>query len=140
MIRLDSCANNRQGFTLLELICVMLLLSLLGALAIPRFIELDANASSKAVDAAVSELNGRESLIWADIRISNTGYDKASGDDAVWSAMSKDASNSLLHLGAAYEWLDGPTQTGGVLSIKEYPGVALNRTASTRSTPARWSR
>lgn len=140
MIRIGSRVRNRQGFTLLELISVLLLLSILGALVIPRFVALDANANSKAVDAGVSALNGRESLIWANIRNSHTGYDKVTGDDTVWSAMNEDAPNSYLYLGVAYEWTNGPTQTGGVLSFKESPGVALSRTASMRSRPARWSR
>ena len=56
---------NRQGFTLVELIAVLLLIGILGTLAIPRYIELDASANLRGVDAAVSELNGREGLIWA---------------------------------------------------------------------------
>jgi prepilin-type N-terminal cleavage/methylation domain-containing protein len=42
---------NRQGFTLIELIAVLLLIGILGALAIPRFIALDAAANLRAVDA-----------------------------------------------------------------------------------------
>ena len=140
LVKMGSFLSNRQGFTLLELIAVLLLLSFLGALAIPRFIAVDANANSRAIDAAVSELNGREGLVWADIRFSETGYDNVNGDDAVWESMKNDATNSYPHLGDAYNWTNGPTQTGGVLSFKENPGVALNRTASTRSKPARWSK
>ena len=78
---MDSFLSNRRGFTLIELIAVLLVLSILGALAIPRYVALDANANSKAVDAAVSELNGREGVIWADVKFSGTGYDAATGID-----------------------------------------------------------
>jgi prepilin-type N-terminal cleavage/methylation domain-containing protein len=137
---MKSFRSKRRGFTLLELLAVMLLLSLLGALIIPRFITLDANANSKAVDAAVSELNGREGIIWADIKFSATGYDNDNGDDLVWAQMKNDGTNSYPYLGASYRWIAGPTQTGGELRFKETEGITLSRTASTRSTPARWSR
>ena len=80
-------ANHpQQGFTLLELVAVMLILGLLASLAIPRYMSVDAAASSSAIDAAVSELNGRESLIWADLKISESGYDEAAGDTMVWAS------------------------------------------------------
>ena len=59
---MDYFLSNRRGFTLLELIAVMLIMGVLGALAVPRYIELDATATIRSIDAAVSELNGRESL------------------------------------------------------------------------------
>jgi prepilin-type N-terminal cleavage/methylation domain-containing protein len=131
---------SSRGFTLLEIIAVLLLLSVLAALVIPRFFAVDTSANSRAVDAAVSELNGREGLVWADIRVSDTEYDEVNGDDAVWAAMKYDGSNSYPNLGAAYRWTSGPDQDGGELSFKESPSVPLARTASTRSKPARWSR
>jgi prepilin-type N-terminal cleavage/methylation domain-containing protein len=82
---------NRQGFTLIELIAVLLLIGILGALAIPRYIELDATANLRAVDAAVSELNGREGLIWAEIK-TNIDYDPATVNDEIWTRMKNDPS------------------------------------------------
>ena len=137
---MDRFISNRNGFTLIELIAVLLILSVLGALAIPRYVELDANANSKAVDAAVSELNGREGVIWADVKFSGTGYHPVSGDSDVWTVMKNDQTSSFPYLGSAYNWTFGPTEIGGTLSFKNQPGVALIRTASTNSTPARWSR
>ena len=59
----DFCIGQR-GFTLLELVAVMLILGLLAALAIPRYMDVEAAATVSAIDAAVSELNGREAVIW----------------------------------------------------------------------------
>ena len=137
---MDKFLSNRRGFTLIELIAVLLVLSILGALAIPRYVALDANANSKAVDAAVSELNGREGVIWADVKFSGTGYDPVAGDNDVWTVMKNDQTLSFPYLGSAYNWIVGPTATGGTLSFRNQPGVPLIRTASTSSTPARWSR
>ena len=137
---MDRFLSKQDGFTLIELIAVLLLLSILGALAIPRYVALDTNANSRAVDAAVSELNGREGVIWADIKFSSTGYDAVTGDNDVWTVMKNDPSLSYPYLGSAYNWTAGPTEAGGTLRFKDNPAVPLNRTASTKATPARWQR
>lgn len=140
MIRSGGYVGNQQGFTLLEIIAVLLILGLLAAVSVPRYIDLDASSKSKAIDAAVSELNGREGLIWAAIKTSQTGFDEASGDNEVWLQMKNDPSHSYPILGYAYRWTNGPTQTGGTLSFKQGPGVPLMRTPSTGFSRARWSR
>jgi prepilin-type N-terminal cleavage/methylation domain-containing protein len=140
VIRLGGYASNGDGFTLLEIIAVLLILGLLAAVSVPRYIDLDASSKSKAIDAAVSELNGREGLIWAEIKTSQTGYAEASGDDEVWLQMKNDSSHSYPIIGHAYRWTSGPTQTGGTLSFKADPGVPLTRTPSTGLARAKWSR
>ena len=69
MISLKKQLTNEQGFTLVEIIAVLIILGILAAVAVPRYINLEENAKLRAIDAAVSELNGRENLAWADVKI-----------------------------------------------------------------------
>ena len=118
-----------QGFTLIEIIAVLVLLGMIAALAIPRFIDLDQNAKDRAIDSGISELNGRESLVWADAKVSAAGWQ----DDATIFA-TMDTS-----LGAAYySWVVGPTAAGGSLSFQSGNPVNLTRTPSTGLSPANW--
>ena len=123
-MEMEDYLSNRQGFTLIELIAVLLLLSILGALAIPRFIDLDAAADMRVLDAAISELNGRESLVWSEIK-TTIEYDPVTGDDEVWTRMKNDKNLTYPDLGDAYWWATLPDKSGGGLMFRESPEVTL---------------
>lgn len=47
--------RSQGGFTLIEIISVLVLLGILAAVAVPKFINLQADARNKAAEAAVAE-------------------------------------------------------------------------------------
>ena len=65
---------NQEGFTLIELISIMIILGVLGSVTIRKYDNLTSKASERALAAAVIELNVRESLIWANMKIASDGY------------------------------------------------------------------
>ena len=122
--------RNQNGFTLVEIIAVLILLSVLAAIAVPKYIDLEQNARQKAFDGAIAELNGRESLVWTNLKMSATGY--------------QDDTQLMLvvdhNLGTDFVWQPGhPVGVGGDLSFKGET-ITLNRTASNASKPASWRR
>jgi prepilin-type N-terminal cleavage/methylation domain-containing protein len=122
---------GEQGFTLIELIAVMVILSVLAAIAIPRYLNIDESARQRAIDAGIAELNGRETLTWSNMKITNTGYE----DDATLFAQVDTT------LGNDYTWVGGhPGIKGGTLNFRESASVPLTRNESTFEKPGYWSR
>ena len=122
--------KNQPGFTLVEIVSVLIILSVLAAILIPRFIALDANSQWRGLDYGVAELNGRESLTWANIKLSAGGW--VNDVTQLWPRIDTD-------LGTDYSWDEPPSPIGGTLRFRQR-GSPVNREASTFLEPGHWSR
>lgn len=130
-IRLSRTINSRDGFTLIEIITVLIILSVLAAIAVPRYIDLDAHAKEHGIDAGIAELNGRESLVWA-----NTKLASPSG----WQNDAQVYASIETNLGNDYVWIVEPDAAGGTLSFQTNVTAELERSPSESGKPAHWSR
>jgi prepilin-type N-terminal cleavage/methylation domain-containing protein len=72
MSRRRSKVSNQKGFTLIEIIAVLVILGILAAVAIPRFMDLTSVASDKAAMQAVAEGKSRLSNQFARSLLSGT--------------------------------------------------------------------
>jgi hypothetical protein len=118
---------SQEGFTLIELISIMIILGVLGSVAIRKYDNLTNTANVRALAAAVIELNVRESLIWANVKISGDGY---TTDEDIFAALDK-------NLGAKLKWDPGPAVDGGTLHLESH-SIRLNRTPSTCTAAGSW--
>ena len=122
-----SCLRNQKGFTVIELISVMIIMGVLGSVAIKKVDLITDTASKRALATTIMELNVRESLVWSYMKISNDGY---TTDEDVFAALDK-------NLGAKIKWNPGPTIDGGTLHC-ESQTIVLNRIPSTTSSAGKW--
>ena len=118
---------NQKGFTLIELISVMIIMGVVASVSIQKFDLLSETASQQALYLGIKELNIRESLTWTDLKISNTGY---TNDDDLYPLIDTD-------LGAGYKWNPGPSISGGTLHFRAH-SKTLTRVPSTEKSAAKW--
>jgi prepilin-type N-terminal cleavage/methylation domain-containing protein len=118
---------NQKGFTLIELISVMIIMGVVASVSIQKFDLLSDTASYQALSSGIKELNIRESLTWTNLKISSPGYTK---DEDLFPLIDTD-------LGGGYNWNPGPTSGGGTLHFRAQ-SKPLTRIASTETSAGKW--
>ena len=118
---------KQKGFTLIELMAVMVIMGVMVSVSIKKFDILSDTASITAIKAGVRELNTQETLIWIEMKLSDTGW---TGDLDVYNAVDKS-------LGAGYSWNPDASISGGTLHYKSQ-SIALVRDESKRNSVGSW--
>lgn len=118
---------NQNGFTLIEILVVLVILGILVSIAQSKLIDFEGTVANRALEAGVMELNAREKLTWADYKFSQNGW---TNDNVVFTAIDK-------NLGTGYNWIAGPDSSGGTLQFNSKT-VVLTRTSSTEGSAGQW--
>lgn len=104
--------KQQKGFTLVELIIVIVILGLLSAVALPRFIDLSGDAESAAAEGAAGALASAASINYSAGLVGNTNAVVTTGQTCTEMAaaiLTEDAADSWT--GSAATGTRGSTRT-----------------------------
>jgi len=134
--------KNEKGFTLIEIIAVLVILGILAAVAIPKYMDMRTDAVVKSAGTGASELNARERLTLASWKLK--GCNGAYPD--LNSAGTCDAPNATPLVPATTvlgpDWNAGVAIVSGTAITYQGKQVTFTRNVSTTdpiNEPANWT-
>ena len=74
--------RNTRGFTFVEIVSVLVMLAVLGAIAVPKFTAVQQESEIKALDIALADMNQRGSLAYSKSMLENDGVAVATDLDS----------------------------------------------------------
>jgi hypothetical protein len=102
-------------------------MSVMLSVGIKKLDLLSDTASDRVLETAIRELNTRETLVWTEIKLSDSGW---ISDADVFAVLDTD-------LGSEINWAAEPNIAGGTLRFQSR-SMVITRIASTNASVGRW--
>lgn len=97
--------TSKQGFTIIELVVVIAVLGILAATALPRFINVNAQARAGAIQALAGSVKSSIALVYAQTYLDGTGVD--GGIPGITFITLQDGTSVRVWNGYPDRWCDG---------------------------------
>ncbi|MBI5166117.1 MAG: prepilin-type N-terminal cleavage/methylation domain-containing protein [candidate division NC10 bacterium] len=115
--------KDQKGFTLIELIVVLIILGLLAAVAIPKYVDLRTEAETQSAKATVAGARGGITLDFAQKKLSNLTYNFPDTGEDITTALQR-----------VMEGLKNPPMDGFTWKYVTGSGNTMARVSATLTT------
>lgn len=126
MQRIRSSIRDQRGFTLIEIIMVIVLLGIIAAIAIPKYVDLKSEAANASADGVVGAIIASAAIGYADRVVNDSGtYPNITALDTTY----LNVQQVTLSLASTTQWT---STIGGTLYTFTYTSEGTNPGAAGR--------